>query len=473
MWDFVTYGACWIAGFAHHDGRLARTRPVVVAGVAAVLGAAALYWLAGHPGEDGYDLNEVAESQALWSLAVVLLVLRWQPPMAWLARIRPLDAAVTLLNNRAVTVYLWHNIAIVAVWPVLTVVALDDLGGWGHPVELVTALILIGGTILAFGWAEDLAARRRPATLADQHEAARRPPGRRRRGAGADAAGLRAAARHRAAGTGGPCRDRRRGSRWSSRLPRGANRSARRPRGAARSPGRATTRERMILAIDGESIANLSEWVSPDIRRAPAEVSRRRDVPGVPGRIAALRAAPGRRHRDHAAAAHPPAGRHPGVRPRHLRHARRAHAGGRRGPAARRRAGRGLPVRRGPHRARAGRLRHRRGAGHPDGHHRRRGHRARRAAVRHRRSGPLVAGIAPSAPSRSCCCRACGWCRTRCGPRRPGRPCRDRHRRRGRAVPQRCSPPGWAGRSPTATCRIWPASCTAGRRSAGWGTAPT
>ena len=34
MWDFVTYGACWIAGFAHHDGRLARTRPVVLAGVA-------------------------------------------------------------------------------------------------------------------------------------------------------------------------------------------------------------------------------------------------------------------------------------------------------------------------------------------------------------------------------------------------------------------------------------------------------
>jgi peptidoglycan/LPS O-acetylase OafA/YrhL len=161
MWDFVTYGACWIAGFAHHDGRLARTRPVVVAGAAAVLGSAALYWLIRHVG-DGYDLNEIAEPQALWSLAVVLLVLRWQPPMTWLSRIRPLDATVTLLNNRAVTVYLWHNIAIVAVWPVLTLAALDDLGGWGHPVELVATLILIGATILVFGWAEDLAARRRP-----------------------------------------------------------------------------------------------------------------------------------------------------------------------------------------------------------------------------------------------------------------------------------------------------------------------
>jgi peptidoglycan/LPS O-acetylase OafA/YrhL len=162
LWDFVTYGACWIAGFAHHDGRLARIRPAVLVPVSVALGAAALYWLSGHPGEQGYDLNEVPESQALWSLAFVLLVLRWRPPMGWLARARPLDGLVTLLNARAVTVYLWHNIAIAAVWPVLTVVALDDLGGWDAPVDLVAALLLTGVAVLAFGWAEDLAARRRP-----------------------------------------------------------------------------------------------------------------------------------------------------------------------------------------------------------------------------------------------------------------------------------------------------------------------
>lgn len=163
MWDFATYGACWIAGFAHHDGRLGRTRAPLVVGAAAVLGAAALVWLRGHPGEDGgYDLNDVSESQALWSLAVVLLVLRWRPPMAWLSRVRPLDAAVTLLNNRAVTVYLWHNIAIAAIWPVLGYVALDDLGALDGPVVLATAVLLTAGAVLAFGWAEDLAARRRP-----------------------------------------------------------------------------------------------------------------------------------------------------------------------------------------------------------------------------------------------------------------------------------------------------------------------
>ena len=162
MWDFATYGACWLAGFAHHEGRLRRLSPAAVTAAAAVLGAAALYWLSGHPGENGWDLNDVSESQALWSLAVVLLALRWQPPMDWLARVRPLDATVTLLNNRAVTVYLWHNIAIALVFPVLTWLALDELGALDGPADLIGALVLTAGAVLAFGWAEDLAARRRP-----------------------------------------------------------------------------------------------------------------------------------------------------------------------------------------------------------------------------------------------------------------------------------------------------------------------
>ncbi|WP_433292286.1 acyltransferase family protein [Actinoplanes sp. CA-030573] len=163
LWDFVTYGACWIAGFAHHDGRLRRLPAWIAWPVAIALGAAALYWLSGHQGEDPWDLNDVSESQALWSIAFVLIVLRWQPPMGWLARARPLDKLVTVLNARAVTVYLWHNLAIAAVWPVLTVVALDDLAGdLGAAADLTTALALTLLAVLLFGWVEDLAARRAP-----------------------------------------------------------------------------------------------------------------------------------------------------------------------------------------------------------------------------------------------------------------------------------------------------------------------
>ena len=163
MWDFATYGACWIAGFAHHDGRLARIRPGLVVAASATLGLAALYWLRGHADDAGWDLNDVSESQALWSLAFVLLALRWQPDMSWLQRSPRMDGAVNLLNARAVTIYLWHNIAIAAIWPVLTVLTLDDLGELDGPVDLIASIGLTVGAVLAFGWVEDLAARRKPA----------------------------------------------------------------------------------------------------------------------------------------------------------------------------------------------------------------------------------------------------------------------------------------------------------------------
>ncbi|MEU8662369.1 acyltransferase family protein [Actinoplanes philippinensis] len=162
LWDLVTYGACWIAGFAHRDGRLARLHPAVVFWGAIGLGAAALYWQSGHQGEDAWDLNDVPESQALWSLAFVLLLLRWQPDMTRLSRIRPLDRLVSLLNGRAVTIYLWHNIAIAAIWPVLELSGHDDLGRWEKPVTLAMTVLLTGVAVLTFGWVEDLAAGRTP-----------------------------------------------------------------------------------------------------------------------------------------------------------------------------------------------------------------------------------------------------------------------------------------------------------------------
>lgn len=168
MWDFVTYGACWMAGFAHHDGRLRRIGPRTLVFLTVTLGLIALYWQQGHQGEEHWDLNDVPESQALWSIAFVLVALRWDPSMTWLPRVRPLDRLVTLLNARAVTIYLWHNLAITAVWPILGLIALggvtfDDIGhDLDGPVDLVAAMVLTLVAVLAFGWAEDLAAKRRP-----------------------------------------------------------------------------------------------------------------------------------------------------------------------------------------------------------------------------------------------------------------------------------------------------------------------
>jgi hypothetical protein len=84
--------------------------------------------------------------------------------MAWLARVRPLDGFVSMVNNRAVTIYLWHNVAIT-----IAVDLFDPLKLWRIPhqsledaVDFSIALFLIMIAVFALGWVEDLAARRRP-----------------------------------------------------------------------------------------------------------------------------------------------------------------------------------------------------------------------------------------------------------------------------------------------------------------------
>ncbi|MEV1329769.1 glycosyltransferase [Micromonospora costi] len=156
--DLATFGACWLAGFAHRDGALRRIPLAALVAAAAVCLGVGVAWMVTHP-EGGYDLNDVPLAQAFYSLGFVLLLLRARPPMAWLARIRPLDRLVTWLNSRALTIYLWHNAAI-AVCFVLG----DRLYAWrvGQVGYLAVALVLIVLVVLAFGWIEDVSARRRP-----------------------------------------------------------------------------------------------------------------------------------------------------------------------------------------------------------------------------------------------------------------------------------------------------------------------
>jgi peptidoglycan/LPS O-acetylase OafA/YrhL len=162
LWDLTTYGACWLAGFAHRDGRLRRMHPALTVLTACALGGLGLYWLVQGHAEVGWDLNAASEAQAVYSLAAVLLLLRWEPASDPLARLRPLASLVSGLNSRAVTIYLWHGVAIAAVWPVLERTGLDDLGRLENPVTLAVAVALTAVLVAVFGWAEDLAAGRRP-----------------------------------------------------------------------------------------------------------------------------------------------------------------------------------------------------------------------------------------------------------------------------------------------------------------------
>ncbi|MFC7991685.1 acyltransferase [Streptomyces pilosus] len=168
--DFSTFGACWILGMAHQQGVLKRLPQYVVPSLAPLVGAFGL-WFAFHEGfRGGHDLDSIPFAQAVWSFATVLLLLHISPSWAeWPGRLRRWDRVITLLNSRAVTIYLWHNVCILVaaglydrLWGFET---LERNVPWllesSWPV-LVLTWILISGCVLAFGWAEDLAARRRP-----------------------------------------------------------------------------------------------------------------------------------------------------------------------------------------------------------------------------------------------------------------------------------------------------------------------
>jgi peptidoglycan/LPS O-acetylase OafA/YrhL len=171
--DFAVYGSCWILGFAHHEGVLAKVpRYLAVSGSVMVM-AFALWWASGHLGPEGWDLNDIPLAQAAWSFGFVVILLQYSPSWQELpGRLARWDKLVTLSNNRAVTIYLWHNMLIMATVPIIdlayrlpfmqsdrAVAALDSTDTlW----MFFMVWPLIGLAILAFGWIEDLAAKRRP-----------------------------------------------------------------------------------------------------------------------------------------------------------------------------------------------------------------------------------------------------------------------------------------------------------------------
>jgi len=172
--DFCTFGACWVLGFAHRDGMLRRIHPAVLVGLFVAAVGLGGWWTAGHPLPDGtFDLNEIPLGQALISVGAVLLFLRVSPNLAWLDRTPVLGRLVTVVNARAVTIYLWHNIAIDLAYPV------TDRLGWPSPAaHMGTTVVLIALAVFAFGWVEDVAARRPLRILPGGHRKEPRPPDR-------------------------------------------------------------------------------------------------------------------------------------------------------------------------------------------------------------------------------------------------------------------------------------------------------
>ncbi|MER7200648.1 acyltransferase [Streptomyces sp. CB01635] len=171
--DFAVYGGCWVLGFAHHEGVLAKVPRYLAVSCSAIVMAFGLWWASGHLGPDGWDLNDIPLAQATWSFGFVVILLQYSPSWQELpGRLAKWDKLITLSNNRAVTIYLWHNMLIMATVPIIDLAYnlpfMED-ARWSGALDstymlwmFVLTWPLIALSVVGTGWIEDLAAKRRP-----------------------------------------------------------------------------------------------------------------------------------------------------------------------------------------------------------------------------------------------------------------------------------------------------------------------
>ncbi|MGN9775297.1 acyltransferase family protein [Micromonospora sp. H33] len=161
--QFGLYFGAWLLGFAHQDGTLRRLPNRVLWPTASGLVAAGGAWVLTHPGPRGYDLNDIPLGNALWSAGFVLVLLgRGPASAAWVDRSALFGRVVTVLNRRALTVYLWHMAFVVALTPLVDVVGWSHQDRVGLAIRIALVFALVGVVTLLVGWVEDVAARRRP-----------------------------------------------------------------------------------------------------------------------------------------------------------------------------------------------------------------------------------------------------------------------------------------------------------------------
>ena len=175
------FGACWLLGFAHHDGKIRQLPLAFVLPVSGLLIGLGVYWTAT---SNGWQIDDSELGEALYCLGFVLLLLRFYPSFEWLRRFPLLDKLVTVINFRAMTIYLWGSVAILLAGLLMSSGLVPDSlvsTELGYQVfGFLLVWLLIGVAVIAVGWVEDVAggraARLNPWPQAGYRHAPRRTP---------------------------------------------------------------------------------------------------------------------------------------------------------------------------------------------------------------------------------------------------------------------------------------------------------
>ncbi|MBN1174111.1 MAG: glycosyltransferase [Micromonosporaceae bacterium] len=169
-----TYTSCWMLGYAHRAGLLRRVPSMTIVSLAVVSFGVAAAWMKMYPVE-AYAIQSSPLAQALWCIGFVLLLLRVEPPMDWLARTWASGARslITFVNARAVTIYLWHQVAIVLSLPVLdwTQVSSTSNVTLEFLAELTIVVVFLWLCCHLVGWVEDMSSSRRGTARRGSHRA--------------------------------------------------------------------------------------------------------------------------------------------------------------------------------------------------------------------------------------------------------------------------------------------------------------
>lgn len=148
--DIVVYGFFTAAGVAYAQRRHAPSAPwAAVVAVVLFAGAAAFAVLVPLPPG---GVNSSYAATFLTGLAWLALVAAARRPLEAVARKRVVERVAHAVSRRALTVYLWHPIAIV-----LSYALVPQGHRWYYPALAGSTVALTAITVVAVGWLEDVA----------------------------------------------------------------------------------------------------------------------------------------------------------------------------------------------------------------------------------------------------------------------------------------------------------------------------
>jgi CubicO group peptidase (beta-lactamase class C family)/fucose 4-O-acetylase-like acetyltransferase len=155
--DLALYGLFWLVGFAYEDGLLKRigTGGRICLCLTATAAAAAWMFFDRPPGN---IVNASYPLHLFVGLAWLFGALACEGLIAALARGRRVEAVFYWINERALTIYLWHAAGLFLMYDLLWTEAHSEATRVLLALPIVTAATVVA--VLAFGWIEDVAAGR-------------------------------------------------------------------------------------------------------------------------------------------------------------------------------------------------------------------------------------------------------------------------------------------------------------------------